>query len=246
MMKVNSGFLERIRRKVKRRRDHRKRGGQLSSEITDLERQSSAESNLAVEQSQLEDTITQSNPGPAQQPQELQQSGRLREEDLCSNGSYSRGTFLAPSTADASKTTRRCSLPTVRVFQLNSPASPVSSCDPTFLSISPSTREDLGPSLGIIDTYRHECSGSHTSTNLAVKDLYMLSATDSGLYSEEECSASEEEYLDVFSDEDGEEKEEDEEEEEDGVIIGDGWVIPAQEVSLDKMVVSNNCETIYR
>ena len=65
----------------------------------------------------------------------------------------------------------------------------------------------------------------------------MLSATDSGLYSEEEGS-SEDEYLDVFS-----EGEEDEEEE---GLVDDGWLIPADEVALDKVVTSSSSETVYR
>ena len=67
------------------------------------------------------------------------------------------------------------------------------------------------------------------------KEVYMLSATDSGLYSEEE-GASEDEYLDVFS--------EDEEEEDD--VVDDGWLIPADEVSLDKVVATSHSETVYR
>ena len=235
MMKVSGGFLGRICKKVKRKREYRKRGGQIRSKnLAGLEGQGSVEHSLVLEQSLLEATITPSNPGPFQQ---LQQSEMLREEELRCNGSYSRDTFLAPCTVDASKTTnRRCSLPTIKLLHLSSTPSPVSSCNPS------STTKESGPLLRI-DTFGQECSCSHTSTNPALKDLYMLSATDSGLYSEEEGSASEEEYLDVFSDEDGEGKEEDEE---DGTIVGDGWVIPAQEVSLDKMVVSNSSETIYR
>lgn len=230
-MKANGGFLERICKKVRRKRDHGKKGQRNKKLASGLERQSS------VEQRQLEDTITQSNPGPAQ----------LHD---CRNGSLSRGAFLAPnqpasapSTADASTTTRSCSLPTARRPQLSSPPPPppppagLSAPSALFSSAKNSHRQE--PSMRIP---RQECDRSHTSTNPALKDLYMLSATDSGLYSEEEGSASEEEYLDVFSDEDGER----EEDEEDGVIVGDGWVIPAQEVSLDKMVVSNSCETIYR
>ena len=63
----------------------------------------------------------------------------------------------------------------------------------------------------------------------------MLSASDSGLYSEAEESPGEEEYLNVFTDEEEEE-----------AVLGDSWVIPAQEVSLDKMMASNTHETIYR
>lgn len=66
------------------------------------------------------------------------------------------------------------------------------------------------------------------------EEVCVLSATDSGLYSEEEGS-SEDEFLDVFSDED-----------EDEECLDDGWLIPAEEVSLDKVMASNNCETLYR
>lgn len=62
----------------------------------------------------------------------------------------------------------------------------------------------------------------------------MLSATDSGLYSEEEDSI-EEEFLEVFSDQ----------EEEDGGME-EGWLIPAEEVSLDKVVTATGRETVYR
>lgn len=70
----------------------------------------------------------------------------------------------------------------------------------------------------------------------AGKELCLLSATDSGLYSED----SGEEYLEVFSD-----NEEDEEEEDDG-LVDDGWRIPAEEVSLDKVMAYNRTETVYR
>lgn len=75
-------------------------------------------------------------------------------------------------------------------------------------------------------------------TELGSKELCMLSATDSGLYSEEEeeGGSSEEEFLEVFSDQD---------EDEDG-LVEDGWLIPAEEVSLDQVVTSNNTETVYR
>lgn len=66
------------------------------------------------------------------------------------------------------------------------------------------------------------------------EEVCVLSATDSGLYSEEEGS-SEDEFLDVFSDDD-----------EDEECLDDGWLIPAEEVSLDKVMASNNCETLYR
>ncbi len=67
------------------------------------------------------------------------------------------------------------------------------------------------------------------------KEIFILSPTDSGLYSEEE---SEEEYLDVFSDDDDGEEEH--------KLVDDGWRIPAEEVALDKVMVSNHSETIYR
>ena len=70
---------------------------------------------------------------------------------------------------------------------------------------------------------------------LQAKEMCMLSATDSGLYSEEDESSSEDEYLEVFSDD----------EEEEG-LVDDGWLIPADEVSLDKVVTASNSETVYR
>lgn len=67
-----------------------------------------------------------------------------------------------------------------------------------------------------------------------VKDQCMLSATDSGLYSEEgEANSEGDEYLEVFS--------EDEEE-----LVDDGWLIPADEVALDKVVAYNKSETVYK
>lgn len=89
-----------------------------------------------------------------------------------------------------------------------------------------------------------ECLDSHalppaqlqvaTAENQKGEGQCMLSATDSGLYSEEEDSI-EEEFLEVFSDE----------EEEDGVVE-EGWLIPAEEVSLDKVVAATGRETVYR
>lgn len=99
-----------------------------------------------------------------------------------------------------------------------------------------------------ISTRHQECVDSHTSVtsppavtlNSAPMEKgevpCMLSATDSGLYSEEEGSTVEEEFLEVFSDE---------EDDEDG-LVEDGWLIPADEVSLDKVIAATGRETVYR
>lgn len=98
--------------------------------------------------------------------------------------------------------------------------------------------------IGSISTPHEECVPSDTSPSVLLKpvdskEVCTLSATDSGLYSEEEDSI-EEEFLEVFSD--GEE----EEDEDDDGLVEDGWLIPADEFSLDKVVSASSTETVYR
>lgn len=118
-------------------------------------------------------------------------------------------------------------------------------------SSAPLLRVDLpvdisqASAIGSISTRHEECVPPDTSPSVQLKpvdskDMCMLSATDSGLYSEEEDSI-EEEFLEVFSDE-----EQEEEEEEDDGLVEDGWLIPADEFSLDKVVSANSTETVYR
>lgn len=92
---------------------------------------------------------------------------------------------------------------------------------------------------------QEEKRGGASASSTAAAQFYMLSATDSGLYSEEEEGSSEDEFLEVFSDDD-DDGEEDEDDDDDETIVGDGWLIPAQEVALDKVLVSNSCETVYK
>lgn len=106
-----------------------------------------------------------------------------------------------------------------------------------------------GKDAGIVSTRAKECIPRDTSLVVVVepevkqeerctrpagvsKELCMLSATDSGLYSEEDNS--EDDYLEVFSDD----------EEDD--LGDDGWLIPADEVTLDKVVAHNKTETVYK
>ena len=115
---------------------------------------------------------------------------------------------------------------------------------PVLVTVVDSQRKDAE----LVITSTQECaipgtSGSVQDQGLQMraqepsKDMCMLSATDSGLYSEEEDS--DEEYLEVFS-------EDEEEEEEDDYLVDDGWLIPADEVSLDKVLASNKTETVYK
>ena len=106
-----------------------------------------------------------------------------------------------------------------------------------------SSTPNLGSHLQRENSETQKCSYiNESSTNsqlrLEGKEVCMLSATDSGLYSEEEGSTSDEEFLEVFIDDYDEAEEES--------LVDDGWLIPAEEVALDKVVVSNSCETIYR
>lgn len=103
--------------------------------------------------------------------------------------------------------------------------------------------DSQGKDAGIVSTRAKECAPGDTSVEPkglemgsaeVGKELCMLSATDSGLYSEEE-NASDEEYLEVFSDDDDED-----------YLVDDGWLIPADEVSLDKVVAYNKAETVYK
>ncbi len=99
------------------------------------------------------------------------------------------------------------------------------------LQVQSPSEGDPEVSAGLISSRQEKAK---IGTELAQgKDMCMLSATDSGLYSEEEGS-SEDEYLDVFS----------EDEEED--VVDDGWLIPANEVALDKVVTASNSETVYK
>jgi hypothetical protein len=95
-----------------------------------------------------------------------------------------------------------------------------------------------------ISTQSQECLGSHTSS-VDVATLgkmegqcCLLSATDSGLCSEEDGEVSSEEFLEVFSDDD-----EDEEDEDEDCLM---WQIPAEEVSLDTVMAATGRETVYR
>ena len=119
----------------------------------------------------------------------------------------------------------------------------------TVTSSAPLLRVDVpvdnsqAPVLGSISTRHEECVPSDTSPSVQLKpvdskEVCTLSATDSGLYSEEEDSI-EEEFLEVFSDEE-------EEDEEDDGLVEDGWLIPADEFSLDKVVSATSTETVYR
>lgn len=92
----------------------------------------------------------------------------------------------------------------------------------------------------IISTLHPDCVESRTSPSATSKKMdeqCSLSASDSGLYSEEEEEEEEdsgEEFLEVFSDE-----------EEDG-LVEEGWQIPADEVSLDTVMAATGRETVYR
>lgn len=105
--------------------------------------------------------------------------------------------------------------------------------------------EESSPAMeaGTVSTADQGCLDSHTPPpeQIATAEVLKaevqctLSATDSGLCSEEEDSV-EDEFLEVFSDE----------EEEDDGVMEDGWLIPADEVSLDKVVTASGRETVYR
>ncbi len=93
-----------------------------------------------------------------------------------------------------------------------------------------------------ISTRHQECIGCDTSPSAQImlqqqqkEGICTLSATDSGLYSEEE-DCIEEDFLEVFSDE----------EDDEDCLMEDGWQIPAKEVSLDQVVAVNSRETVYR
>lgn len=155
------------------------------------------------------------------------------------NPEVARGDFRdsSPSMAAAESVSRLSS----RSLPSRIDSSDITSSAP-LLHVHLAGESSLAAEVQAISTANQECLESDTSPPAHVatagdqksEGQCMLSATDSGLYSEEEDSI-EEEFLEVFSDQ----------EEEDGGME-EGWLIPAEEVSLDKVVTATGRETVYR
>ena len=218
----NGGFIERIRKSV-RRKVANKRLKRLEKSLSECSSKAQSEmSRLEASRSSVAMQQSKTSPLCADTVNACQDTRRQEPPSMA---------------VAAGRTTTSHSLP---ARTLN----PVTSSAPLLSIQSPEEEGSCTSSSGfMISSYALLDSSTVSGhTNLMPqgegKGTCMLSATDSGLYSEEENSASDEEFLEVFSDDDVDDEEEN--------LVDDGWLIPAEEVALDTVVAANRCETIYR
>ena len=223
-MKSSGKLLERICKRVRRTRSKTSKTSASEEEIASKLRKPSVEAGMAVDISVVEQRLLSASLRPGMP------AGTFRDSS----------TFLSPPSSSccmAAGSPSSRSLPA----RMDGSGAVTSSSAPL---LHPTRESCVTADLEADSTRHEECivpSPSSVSSpalqTLKGEGPCMLSATDSGLYSEEEDSI--EEFLEVFS------EDEDDYDEEDG-SVEDGWLIPADEMSLDKVVTANGRETVYR
>lgn len=222
-MKSSGKLLERICKRVRRTRSKTSKTSASEEEIASKLNNPTVETGMAVDVSVVEQRLLSASLRQGMPAGTFRDSSTfLTPPSSCCMAAGSPSSRSLPARMDGSGAVTSSSAPLLHPTR--------ESCvtaDPE----AESTRHEecVAPSLSSVS--------SPALQTLKGEGPCMLSATDSGLYSEEEDSI-EEEFLEVFS--------EDEDEEEEDGSVEDGWLIPADEMSLDKVVTANGRETVYR